>query len=277
MYPNRMADPIFTANTTFDGNWYMNTNFHAGVLGCIQWTIICVPGMGSCMTLKMLGNLAFPHPENAAVRSMLYFSLIMSNLEEHLGMLRAEALEAQSKLTGSMSLALPTEQWKIEVTKFFETSLARIQINARNNARGNPNGDLPGQENLMRPAYEGLCKRYKFRSVGWRNVSVYRFLGKFVAALLVCFLSGTRKDDDDALWVEKPLGQLRRSVAFLWFTSKCRKGSAATTSAMTNLRKTTDLAAARFRDMVCARWNALKRGGVRPPHQRITLRRRTPG
>lgn len=62
----------------------------------------------------------------------------------------------------------------------FESLLPRTQINARNIARGAPGEELPDQNNILDPAWRELCTRYKFRSIGWKNISVSRFLAEFL-------------------------------------------------------------------------------------------------
>jgi hypothetical protein len=213
-YPSERFDPIFTANKTWDGSWYYNTNWHAGVLGCVERTIVCVPNLSRCMSLRALGDLPDAGDEESAVRAMLYFSLVTSGLGHSLGYLGAQALDAQSKLAGDNSLPLAAEQWKAETQKFFETSLARIQITARNLARGNPEGNLAGQKDLMHPKWKGMCSRYKFRSVGYKNISVSRFLGEFLAGMLLIVLSRSGDDEDDELWVEKQIHRVRRSQTY---------------------------------------------------------------
>jgi hypothetical protein len=71
----------------------------------------------------------------------------------------------------------------------FRTSLAQVQIYARNIARGNPN--VPAWSiNLLDkyPQIRGICNIYKFKSTGWRNISVSGFLGAIGIGLLALFL-----------------------------------------------------------------------------------------
>jgi hypothetical protein len=61
----------------------------------------------------------------------------------------------------------------------------------------------------MTPAWQGMCTRYKFRSVGWRNISVSLFLAEFIAGLLVCIVGITRENKE--LWVEELVKQMAKS------------------------------------------------------------------
>ena len=127
-YPSASLDPIFFANTTYGDGWYYNTQFHASVLGCMSRTIVCLPSPGPtpelCYNLTGLGDLDTSDREHGPVRAMLYFSLL-PDLEMQLGYLMAEALDAQSLLSGSTSSDIPNDQWKAEARQMFESLLAR--------------------------------------------------------------------------------------------------------------------------------------------------------
>ncbi|KIY03497.1 uncharacterized protein Z520_00188 [Fonsecaea multimorphosa CBS 102226] len=215
-YPHESLDPIFPANTTGGDGWYTNTQFHATVLGCMSRTLVCLPDSVPklCFNLTGLGNLDDSDPEHGPIRAMLYFSLL-PDLEAQLSYLLTESLEAQSLLSGTTSSALSPTQWKIETRQMFESLLARTQITARNIARGVPGAeDLPGQHDLMLPAWRGMCTRYKFRATGWRNISVSWFLAEFFAGLLVCVLGIAREDGE--LWLEEPVRRLAKTTVGKW-------------------------------------------------------------
>ena len=211
-YPSASLDPIFFANSTYDDHWYYNARVHASVLGCISRTLVCLPRTGQepplCVNLTSLGDLSTSEREHGPVRAMLYFSLLL-DLSEQLSFMMAEALDAQSLVSGSTSAYIPNDQWKAETRQIFESLLARSQITARNIARGVPGRQLHGQRDLMKPAYQGMCTRYKFRSIGWKNISVAHFLAEFLLGLLFCFIGITREDKE--LWVERPVKRFVRS------------------------------------------------------------------
>lgn len=79
--------------------------------------------------------------------------------------------DVQSKLVGSLSQFLDHEQWKLEVRKMFETSLARIQGDVLDIARG-AGKDRPYARNALTEDNASLCHIIKFQSVGWRNISL---------------------------------------------------------------------------------------------------------
>jgi hypothetical protein len=211
VYPNASLDPIFFANTTDDGKWYFNTRYHASVLGCLSRTAVCVPpmttGFKSCYTLDAFGARNTTQDDGSAA-DLLFFSLI-PQLEHQLFFLQAEALQAQSLSSGSISAQLPNGQWKVEVQHLFESLLARIQITTRNMARGARGVKMPDQRDMENFKWRGVCTRYKFRSIGWKNISVTHFLVEFLLGLLVCFLGITT--EDKKLWVERPARWIGKS------------------------------------------------------------------
>lgn len=139
---------------------------------------------------------------------MLLSSLVY-DLNAQVETLSREALDAQSLLFGSDSLAIPNNQWKAEVQQMFETLLARTQITARYIARGDPAQQLPGHTLFGGPGWEGMCTLYKFKSLGWKNISVAGFLGEFLVGVLVFFVGITREDEE--LWIERPVRSLVKS------------------------------------------------------------------
>lgn len=206
-YPERRDDPIFPAETTYDNMFYYNTRWSAAVLGCVDRTNICSPDGTLCGSLKYWGGLERSDGKASLVQSMLYFSLLSSDIGSAISFRRAEALDSTAYLVGSASSLLPKEQWKVEARQLFETSLARIQINARNIARGPQSGYTQYLIDIMHPKDKGMCYMYKFNSTGWSNISVSGFLGALGAGLAV-FIIGIPKEDGQ-LWIEGPLRQLK--------------------------------------------------------------------
>ena len=107
------------------------------------------------------------------------------------------SLDLHTHFTGILSMYQP--RWEAEVRHLFRTSLAQIQYSVLDTARGTEASlkvpDLPpglakfsrltGGENSpnIPPGFEGICSIVKFNSNGWRNVSVWGFVGLlFLAA-----------------------------------------------------------------------------------------------
>jgi hypothetical protein len=222
-YPQRREDPIFPAETTYDNNWYYNTRWHGGVLGCLDRKSICSPD-GQCAALSTWGGINFSDNEHARVISYLYWSLLLSSMGSSIGYRKAEGLDANSKVVGDSSLPLDAEQWKVEVLQLFQTSLARIQIYARSIARGNPDIPIYGRLNVMDtlPRLRGLCNMYKFKSTGWRNINVVGFLSAIVLGLIFIFL-GRTTEEEEKLRIEGYYIRLR-DAKWRDFFPKCREG-----------------------------------------------------
>jgi hypothetical protein len=55
------------------------------------------------------------------------------------------------------------------------------------------------------PEYRGVCRPFKFKSVGWKNISVGGVMLCVVGWLLL--IIGSIKKEEE-LWIEVPLGKL---------------------------------------------------------------------
>ena len=221
-YPRQTLDPIFFANTTDRDGWYYNDRWHASVLGCMSLTIVCLSGNALpkhakevCYNLESLSNLDWTGPEHGPMRAILYHSLAL-DLEWQVQFLGAESLNAPSLVTSYTSLSIPHDQWKAEVRQMFETLLAFTQKMTRNIARGTPGRQHPNSITTVPPSLRGICTRYKFRSTGWKNISVLGFLADFLAGLIVCSVGITR--DNKELWVEKHVKQALKTRVGMFCT-----------------------------------------------------------
>jgi hypothetical protein len=125
-----------------------------------------------------------------------------------------------------VSLPLDAEQWKVEIIQLFQTSLAKIQLYARNLARGSPNIP-PWSINLLDkyPQIRGLCNLYKFKSISWRNISVSEFLAAISAGLVALFLGRTTgsEENEGELRVKEYYRALR-DFAWKEFFTRCWHG-----------------------------------------------------
>jgi hypothetical protein len=223
-YPSPRIDPIFPALKPQKGSkthLYTNSNLHASVLACRDKTTICGPDPSNCHSLRTIQASFNPQNDEATrVSLLLIYALTWSDTLSALRYRDASALDASSKLVGSRSLQLPPEQWKVEVERFFATNLARIQIDARNIARGMPDvdeSDVSELSDIIPAGVQGMCEMYKFKSIGWKNVNVYGFLGSLGAGLIVLVCSITREEDEEEdeeekLWIERPLKTVFKSV-----------------------------------------------------------------
>jgi hypothetical protein len=144
-----------------------------------------------------------------AVHYMLSLALVYSNLGDSIRYRKAEGLDAQAKVSSPFTIELAREQWKVEAQQLFETSLARTQLMLRNVERSGPEAPIPDEKNILPSDLQRVCSMYKFRSVGWRNVSVSHLLCIVIGAVLVLISGITTKEGP--LWSEEKIRQFARS------------------------------------------------------------------
>ncbi len=214
-YPTASHDPIFHAEAQLsDGNFY-NEHAYSAVLACSDRTTYCKPDGVTCGSVNELAYRIQDDDEHRTVFKMLAQSLVHSDTGNAMKLIAGEVLEAQSYVVGIGSLILAREQWKREAERLFASSLARIQITARIIARGMTGEQLPSKDLMLdNPSYREICNLYKFRSSGWKNLSVAGFIGSFLAGILLIALSLSRKDSEELL-VERHLAS---------FLKLCSKG-----------------------------------------------------
>jgi hypothetical protein len=122
------------------------------------------------------------------------------------------------------------------VQQLFETSLSRVQIHARNTARGIPEAaDLPDRTELWNPKRLIICAIYKFKSTGWKNISVSGLWGAVSAAIVTMLLSTECGEGD--LLIEKLLPKLMRSKAVTLLKRYGREGREACRSGLKQFKK----------------------------------------
>jgi hypothetical protein len=227
LYSSPSEDPIFPVELPSYG-WYVNSRLHSSVLGCMDRTNICTPNGSFCAGLDYWRNLGLIDNEDSMVIAFLSISLRSSTMGLAIRYRQEGALDANRRRSGPVSLNLDDEQWKTEVLQLFQTSLARIQIDARNLARGNPDAPTYGLSNMIDvyPPLRNLCRIYKFKSTGWRNINVSGFIGATFAGIIVLLLSRTTEDEKE-LRIEgyyRRLRELKLRDAFekRWGTSMRR-------------------------------------------------------
>ncbi|MCJ1282510.1 hypothetical protein MMC26_001833 [Xylographa opegraphella] len=184
-------DPIFPATEPryFPEEtkpYYYNSDPRARVLACADSTELCSPNGQTCW--NMTAHLPQGVPDMPAYWFMKW-SLENSNTYEAIKWRLGNALLAQESISQSVSKPLPSNQWEIEASQLFATSLARIQYDAWAIARGEDH-ELPGYVEVTPAEARGrLCRLYKFNSVGYTNVNLLGFIGLPLAAIVVWILS----------------------------------------------------------------------------------------
>lgn len=211
-YSEFRDDPVFPAMHRRGPDYFNNATI-PGLLGCVDNTLICDPDLNQCWnwpetSADLNPTLSDPVRDevdgvltNADLARVLLSSAIFNSFE---GMMRThkDNLEAKSHCDDIYCLGLPREQWKTEARQMFETSLAQMQHRVLDIVRGVDDG-LQNQKLSwsleIPPNLRGICHMGKFKSVGWRNVSVWGLVG--LLSLSGAIALASVKTEDDELWL----------------------------------------------------------------------------
>lgn len=168
-YLGPVSDPLYSANIQVDDHW--EADYYATVLGCIDQFQLCNPSNYHCtsetsMTSAMDGisKLNFTsRQEHTAYRlSAASTYLTMFNNVDGRGI---SALQASATLWERSQIALPNNQWMIEVSSWMAVSMARLQQSVVEYAAG-PSIMPPGSQIISDNSPEGIaaCRGQKIRS-----------------------------------------------------------------------------------------------------------------
>ena len=188
LYVYRRDDPIFPASEPrmINGGRYYTSSVTTTTHTCVDIAQICDPISEVCQDQDISyswdpGNKPDFWPsissatETERTFALLSYALYFSSTAEAANLARLQAPDKGFKLA--------KEQWKVEARRWFETSLARMQVEVLGLAQLSPedisdSDDAVGYHiNIMPSGYKGMCNMVKFRSNGWRNVSVWGFFG----------------------------------------------------------------------------------------------------
>ena len=103
-------------------------------------------------------------------------------------------------MTGLLVQGLPLDQWKIEVKRWFEASLARMQVTVLDTVSPRAHNGSDGYS-VMPANYRDVCHMVKLRTVGWRNVNVWGVVGLLLLAIVIGLMSGRSKGGKGELWI----------------------------------------------------------------------------
>ena len=130
------------------------------------------------------------------------FSILNSQTYLSISKRLAAGLNATSRISMSTSLPLAREQWKVEATQLFETSLARASFEARNIALG-LYAKYPGyvRQNVSR----AMCDRtYVYQTPGWSSINGMWYLIILIPSTLVILAAFPVNEDlEQVLLFEK--------------------------------------------------------------------------
>jgi len=141
-------------------------------------------------------NETSPVSERSLVLTLLAVALAASSICHAVP--APTQLDAQSKINGSMAEGHAVEQWKVEVRRLFQASLAQMQLPTLRVARGGwIYNDGYGRLWVPEP-YEAAARMVKFNADGWLNGSVWGFCGLLFLAAAITLASIKTKDE---LWL----------------------------------------------------------------------------
>ena len=230
-YPYRRFDPVFPAHTHrwtsdpvlswYEPTGYYNNETYASMILCQENIEICDSNTNTCQLghpgwgnprriLYNHKNFGHVNSSDDFARILLLGALADSSIIQSIGHDDSD-FEAASHCRIYKCGVLERDQWIIEVRRWFEASLARIQFNVLDIARGTGNHgrDYEGID----PGYKGICQIVKFRSTGWRNVNVWGFLS--LLGLVGATFVASVKTEEGNLWLM--LGV--RSLPQWWWTA----------------------------------------------------------
>lgn len=196
---NLRRDPIFPAEKSSkipfkDGTvtLWRNNSTRAGVLGCADDLLICDMAGRTCWDNSNYTSAlsAITDPDTRGAFYLLKIALDDSSASKAIWFRAASALDASRKLNSIYSMRLAEKQWEVESEIIFRTSLARMQANVLDFARGTY-AHYPGVQNHAGDEVRGACTMVKFQTNGYTNVSTAGFWGLNVLCI-VLFLSSRR-------------------------------------------------------------------------------------
>lgn len=199
MHTNSRRDPIFSAEDSFRipskhgmMTFWRNNSTRAGVLGCADDLLICDATGRTCWDNSNYST-ALPAIMDTGTRNAFYLlklALDNSSAMKAMPFRTASALDASRRLNSLYSMRLAENQWEVESEIIFRTSLARMQVNVFDFARGTY-AHYPGVQNHAGDELRGACGIVKFQTTGYTNVNTAGFWG-LNALCIVLFLSSRR-------------------------------------------------------------------------------------
>jgi len=184
-------DPIFHATDFryFEGlrePYYYNADPRARAFACVDTSELCSPDGTICWSLITPLPPNFP-PDSAYW--LMKWSLRNSNIYDSIKWRLGTALLAQESISQSISDPLSHDQWQVEASQLFATSLAHIQYDAWGIAIGEGR-ERPGYVEVTPVEAKGrLCNLYKFRTAEYTNINLAAFVGLPLLAITIFVLS----------------------------------------------------------------------------------------
>lgn len=233
-YPTPVDDPLFAANdqTSSSGRTVYKADNTAGVVGCVDQiqlrgssTEESTPITSYTGVLQEADKLNLNAMQNATATRFLVGGTVTITYTSVFG-LNERALRAQDATFDVRSSGLPGNQWQIEASGWFETSLAMLQDQVVEYASKDGEGIYPfGKLNLIKgrgTEETSMCWQQKVRNVGGYQsfsilgISIIIGVGIFVIVIswfLQSLVDATRSEAQQTkrlLWIVDSVLQQNR-------------------------------------------------------------------
>ena len=201
-------DPIFPATdeapplpSSPNRTWYHNLAGPGTVMACEDHTLWRDP-RDPRSDWSPITDFLEHYPSDSQIsagQNLLWFGLRSSCIWQAMSARGGSALDAQARISGMMSLPLDPQQWRVEAETLFQTSLARIQVEIHNIARG-AGANRPGMVKLQ--TWTPICDdTYNFNADGWINVNTIGSLIVMIPSALIVILA--LPTSDEKLWLDR--------------------------------------------------------------------------
>ncbi|KAL8749649.1 MAG: hypothetical protein Q9184_006725 [Pyrenodesmia sp. 2 TL-2023] len=212
IFPTTMKRPNGMPNYTID--YYANTEDYARPLACVDFTGWRDRDQGLEWHPILEKPLWETVPKPPGALWLLYTSPLNSYTYQSISALRGLRLDAASKTSMSTSEPLDKEQWRVEARQLFETSHARINVEARNIATGVYSKYNDGMKMHMN---KSMCDRtYLYRVQGCESVNALWFLVALIpTCLIILFAWPIETNGEEILLIERLCGDWTEWLAYL--------------------------------------------------------------
>jgi len=224
LYSGPVYDPWFSAH---EGSAFTSTD-HAlyqpnrlvSVLGCIEQHQYCnvnLPSAVGCTTLngldelqQDLSNLKLNEQQSLTLQH-LFKATSNNTLSMLLSSLGSSSLLAENSRTYALSAPLPSNQWHLEVTNWFDIMMARLKSQVVGYVTGPSNpGDVHYLEKPSTPEEQSMCMDQKVIRTDYASFSIFGLTMILVLGSLIIVINLTLETLAGAIQKRTSKGEYRQ-------------------------------------------------------------------